>query len=124
MGTHPIFESDFDCLTAAECAYSRAACQNLFRLVEFLIIEERPSQILFAIEERPNFMKSTMKVQCTERDRFLRHLSFLQMKLPVLIERIEHDKISPLFKDLDRSRLCIYRVSRFVQRPGEATERP
>ena len=102
-----IFENP--CL-AAECTYNRATCQNLFRLCEFLLIEEKPSQILFAIEERPNFMKSTMKVQCTERDRFLRHLSFLQMKLPVLVERVEVETIDSLFEDLDRSRLCIYRV--------------
>jgi len=118
------FDKYYDIILAADCAYSRATCQNLFRLVEFMLVEERPAQILFALEERPNFMKTTMKVQCTERDRFLRHLSFLQMKLPVLVERIEHDKIKPLFLDLDRSRLCIYRVSRFVQRPGEATQRP
>ena len=66
--------------------------------------------MIFAIEERPNFMKSTMKVQCTERDRFLRHLSFIQMKLPVMVERIENENIQPLFDGLDRSRLCIYRV--------------
>merc|ERR1712131_256907 len=113
------FDQYYDVILAAECAYSRATCQNLFRLVEFLLIEEKPQQVIFAIEERPNFMKSTMKVQCTERDRFLRHLSFIQMKLPVMVERIENENIQPLFDGLDRSRLCIYRVSRFVQRPGE-----
>ena len=63
------FDRYYDVILAAECCYSRATCQNLFRLVEFLLVEEKPRQVLFAIEERPNFIKSSMSVKCTERDR-------------------------------------------------------
>lgn len=32
------------------------------------------------------------------------------MKLPIMVERVEVETIDNLFEDLDRSRLCIYRV--------------
>ena len=83
------FDRYYDIIIAAECAYSRDTCTNLFRLINFMITEEKPRQLLFAIEERPNFMMDTMSVRCHERDRFIRQLNILQLKHPMMATELQ-----------------------------------
>jgi len=78
---------------------------------------------IFTLEERPNFMLDSMSVRSTERDRFLRHLSFIQANHQVIVEKIDTADIPELFT-YDRSRLVLYKVTRILSRPGTWTARP
>jgi len=117
------FDRYYDIVLAAECCYNRDTSKNLFSLINWLFREEKIKMAIFTLEERPNFMLDSMSVRSTERDRFLRHLSFIQANHQVIVEKIDTADIPELFT-YDRSRLVLYKVTRILSRPGTWTARP
>jgi len=69
MGTHPIFESDFDCLTAMEVvdiAQNSIHIQRQYNFTDCANLAETAQQILTKLDVSVSFKRSSAKCEAKE----------------------------------------------------------
>lgn len=82
---------------------------KLFRLLQNLL-RNGTQRIVISLEERPNFMTDSMTVESTERDRFLKHVAFLQQTYPITCQFIPLSSVSSYFCYERTPRLALYDI--------------